>query len=257
VPTLCDRFVEIGTDTIRRLTDSAYPPRVLHEVSTAGGLGFCHAALPDLLAPGYHGPLVVALDSNVLIDLQEHGSEMLNDDIQVADEKYAEELQCLGTLLNLWMLRDIRFVVTPRARTDAKRDLPGFDRLIDGLAESLAFQYGDWSYPAPQNGPRPSLVGGEHGLPEGADRDLVLEAQAVGAQVFLTRDRRVLRQAALTGPAMRIWAPSELADDLVIAGVEPMRGGTCGAPGCPYGDSMLLLPDIGKWGPLLAHFEDE
>jgi len=47
---------------------------VLHEVTGDGGLGFCHPAVPNLLLPGYHGPLVVALDSNALIDIQQHGA---------------------------------------------------------------------------------------------------------------------------------------------------------------------------------------
>jgi hypothetical protein len=55
---------------------------------------------------------------------------------------------------------------------------------------------------------------------------------------------------------MRICAPSDLADELLIKGVELIRGGTCGALGCPYQDTMVLAPDIGKWSPLLAHFED-
>ncbi|MFC7501534.1 hypothetical protein ACOACQ_03370 [Nocardioides sp. CPCC 206347] len=230
---------------------------MLHEVSAEAGLGFCHAALPELLPVGYHGPLVVALDSNVLIDFQTHGSEMLNDEIGVAEAKYAEELRCLATLLNLWMLRDIRFVVTPRARSDAKRSIPGFDEMIDGLAESLAFQFGDWTYPAPSNEPAPPPVGDEHGLPPGADRDLVLEAQAAGAHTFVTRDRRVLRRTVLTGPPMRICAPSDLADELVTSGVGLMAGGLCEEQGCPYGNTMTPAPDIGKWGPLFAHFEDE
>lgn len=36
---------------------------MLHEVTYEGGMGFCHKALPSVLPYGYHGPLVVALDS--------------------------------------------------------------------------------------------------------------------------------------------------------------------------------------------------
>lgn len=53
---------------------------MLHEVTADGGVGFCQAALPDLLAPGYHRPLVVALDSHVLIDLQQYGAALPNDE---------------------------------------------------------------------------------------------------------------------------------------------------------------------------------
>jgi len=244
------------TPYARRPT-APYARSVLHQVSAEAGLGFCHAVLPELLQVGYHGPLVVALDSNVLIDFQTHGSEMLNDEIGVAEAKYAEELRCLATLLDLWMLRDIRFVVTPRARSDAKRSIPGFDEMIDGLAKSLAFQFGDWTYPAPSNRPAPPPVGDEHGLPLGADRDLVLEAQAAGAHTFVTRDRRVLRRTVLTGPSMRICAPSDLAEELVTSGIGLMAGGLCEEQGCPYGNTRTPAPDIGKWGPLFAHFEDE
>jgi hypothetical protein len=162
----------------------------------------------------------------------------------------------LGTLLNLWMLRDIRFVVTPRARTDAKRSTPGFDALIDGLAECLAFQYGDWTVEAPADWLDLNPIGAETGLRDGADRDLVMEAQAVGAHVFLTRDQGVLRKTDLTGPELRIMAPTEIADDLVIAGVSPFAGGTCLEPDCPYSDPRVPAPDIGKWQPLFSHFEE-
>jgi hypothetical protein len=249
--------VRLAGDTILARCDGSYARSVLHDASADGGLGFCHAALPRLLPPGYHGPLVVAVDSNVLIDFQKHGNDLLSDDVRVTEAKYAEELRCLGTLLNLWMLRDIRFVATPRARTDAKRDMPGFDGMIDGLAEALAFQYGDWTIPAPSHGPALLPVGDEHGLPDGADRDLVLEAQAVDAHVFVTRDGRVLRRAALTGPPMRIWAPSDLADELIASGVGLIGGGLCGQPECPYTDSMTPAPDMGKWGALFACFQDE
>lgn len=129
-----------------------------------GGLGFCHEALPGLLPPGYHGPLVVVLDSNILIDLQLHGAALMNDEPlpeHVArDKKYAVDLAALADLLNLWLLRDIRFVVTPRSKTDAKRGITQafLDRRlpsVNALADSLAFQFGDWSVPTPSDGPVP------------------------------------------------------------------------------------------------------
>ncbi|CCH72693.1 hypothetical protein BN11_190003 [Nostocoides australiense Ben110] len=260
--------VRLASDKILADCDGRTLKDVLHDVSAEGGLGFCHAGLPNILPFGYHGPLVLAVDSNhgplvlavdsnVLIDFQKHGNELLDGDVRAEEEKYAEELTSLGTLLNLWMLRDIRFVATPRSRTDAKRKMPGFDSVIEGLAEAVAFQYGDWTFPAPSHGPDLLPVGDEHGLPDGADRDLVLEAQTAGAHVFLTRDGRVLRRAALTGPAMRVWAPSELADELVLSGVGLIGGGLCGEPECPYTESMIPAPDMGKWGPLFACFQDD
>jgi len=78
---------------------------VLHQVTEAGGLGFCHPALPGLLPPGYHGPLVVALDSDVLIDLKQYGAVLLNDEPLpepvAADDDYAGNLSALADLLDL------------------------------------------------------------------------------------------------------------------------------------------------------------
>lgn len=100
---------------------------MLHDVAADGGMGFCHGALPSLLPCGYHGPLVVALDSNALIDLQEHGNLLLNGHVPAeVDAQYARELAGPSDILNLWLLRDIRFVVTPRSLTDAERIASGF-----------------------------------------------------------------------------------------------------------------------------------
>ena len=149
---------------------------MLHGGSVEGDLGFCHSALPGLPPSGYDGPLVVAVDSNILVDLQEHRS--------------------------------------------------------------------------------PQLLGDEHGLPDGPDRDLVLEAQGAGAHAFMTRDRRVIRRTVLAGPPMLVRAPSYFAAELQQSGVSPSGGGVCGQEACPYVEPRLPAPDIGKWGPLFAHFDD-
>lgn len=229
---------------------------MLHEATKDGGLGFCYEALPSVLPWGFHGPLVVALDSSVLIDLQEYGNVLLNGEVpDGVDEKYATDLGSLADLLELWLIRDIRFVVTPRSLTDAKRVSKRFlDRrlpAIRAIAESLAFQLGDWTYPAP-SAHSPRRLGDDSGLPDGADRDLVLEAQAVGAHVFLTRDRLVEERVSLSGPRMAVAAPSWLATELVNAGVQLFYGGTCAGPACPYYGWSLLAPDMGKWGGLLS-----
>jgi hypothetical protein len=182
---------------------------------------------------------------------------MLNDQIGVAEAKYAEELRCLATLLVVWLLRDNRIVVSARARSDAKRSTQRLNKLLDGLAESLAFQLRDSTYPAASPGPAPVPVpvGEEHGLPLGADCDLVLEARAAGARTFVTRDRPVLRQTMLTGPPIQICATSDLAHEPVTSRVAPMAGGLCHGQGYPYRNTITLAPDW--WGPLFAHFEDE
>jgi hypothetical protein len=234
---------------------------VLHEVTVDGGLGFCHPSLPGLLPQGYHGPLVVALDTSVLIDFQLHGEMLLDDKLPAVDGVYTADLAGLTDLLNLWLLRDIRFVVTPRCKTDAKRVSQRFlDRrhpAIDAIADSLAFQFGDWNALAPSHADPGEPVGGETGLPHGPDRDLVLQAQAVGAHVFLTRDRFVLKHVVLSGPAMAVIPPRALADTLLEAGVHLFRGGTCCGNGCPYIGWEFLAPDMGKWGGFLSIFEED
>ncbi|WP_148021186.1 hypothetical protein [Streptomyces sp. OR43] len=233
---------------------------MLHEASLDGGLGFCHQELPTLLPDEYHGPLVVALDSNVLIDLQQHGAALMNDDPLpdrvAADAAYLQDLDGLADLLNTWLLRDIRFIVTPRSKTDAKKFSQRFldTRLpaIDALAESLAFQLGDWNFPPPSEGVPPAAFGDETGLPEGADRDLVLEAQAVGAHAFLTRDRLILERTALTGPQTVVLSPGSLASEMQAAGVQLFRGGVCGDARCPYAGWPFPAPDMGRWAGLLS-----
>lgn len=248
---------------------SSWPPSsvvdvacgVLREWTEDGGVGFCHAGLPGLLPRGYHGPLVVALDSNALIDPQQDGNLLLNGNLPDVDVTYAEDLAGLTDLLNLWLLRDIRFVVTSRSLTDARKVTRRFlDRrlpAVEAIANSLAVQDGDWTATAPSQGETPAPVGDEMGLPDGADRDLVLEAQAVGAHAFLTRDRLVLERVSLSGPAMAVVAPRALAVELIGAGVQPFFGGTCGAEDCPYADWPFPAPDMGKWGGLLSIFEEE
>jgi hypothetical protein len=225
-----------------------------------GGVGFCHDALPRILPSAYHGPLVIALDSSILIDIQQYGNLLLGDDLPDVDRRYSDDLAGLAELLHVWLLRDIRFVLTPRSLTDAKRVTQRFlDRrlpAVDAVADSLAFQFGDWTAAVPSHLDPPAPVGRETGLPDGADRDLVLEAQAVGAHVFLTRDRLLLSRVRLAGPPLAALPPRALADGLVGAGVQPFGGGICGNEDCPYLGWPLLAPDTGKWGPLLSMFEN-
>lgn len=232
---------------------------MLHQVTADGGVGFCRAALPALLPSGYRGPLVVALDSNVLIDLQQDGAALLNAKELGVLADYEEELLALGSILDIWMVRDIWFILTPRSRTDAKRLSERFltsrGPAGQALAQSLAYQYGDWTASAPSETSLPPL-GSVAGIPAGADRDLLVEAQAVGVRVFLTRDEKVLTAASVEGPALRILRPTDRADELVLGGVELFFGGQCLAEGCPYAAFDLPAPYLGKRGGLLSIFEE-
>lgn len=229
---------------------------MLHDATRDGGLGFCGSELPDILTVGYHGPLVVSLDSSILIDLQQHGTAILNDDVAVSEEKYAKQLASLGWLLDVWLLRDIRLIVTPRSYTDAKKVTDRFTSrrapTIQALAKSLAFQ---------MTGLPPSewcnlQTGGNRvqGLPRSADRDLVEEAIAVGAQVFLTRDYKLVTKASVPDRSLRVCMPSDLEYELRNANVEGFEGGLCNGVGCPFPE-FLPAPDMGKWAELFSIFD--
>ncbi|OBK39014.1 hypothetical protein A5659_13335 [Mycobacterium sp. 1165196.3] len=217
--------------------------------------------MPALFPAGYHGPLVVALDSNILIDMQQHGNTLLDGGAPHVGELYQVELLALGSVLDVWLMRDIRFIATPRSRTDGRRGtdhvLAKRERAIDALGETLAFQYSDWTVVAPADFEDLHEYGTIDGLPEGADRDLVGEAQSVGAHVFLTRDRAVLGRAVVDGRALGVMSPTALLDQLVSAGVQPFAGGLCQDVACPYRRSSVLAPDTGKWSSLFSIFEDE
>jgi len=231
---------------------------MLHAPSLDGGLGFCHEALLDLLPAGYHGPLVIALDTSVLLDLQQHGNQLLNGETPDVEDRYRKELEGLGGLIDLWLIRDIRFVLTPRVLSDGERitsrQIDRREAAMDALTTALVFQRGTWrDLELPPHALVP--IGEETGLSHGADRDLVLEAQSFGAHVFLTRDRALARKVRLNGPALSVLTPSILWDELVIAGVTHLSGGICQSGNCPYDGWPFVAPDMGRWGPFMSIFD--
>jgi hypothetical protein len=231
---------------------------MLHEPSHDGGLGFCHEALRDLLPAGYHGPMVIALDTSVLLDLHQHGNRLLNGDTPDVEDRYGEELEGLGGLIDLWLMRDIRFLLTPRVLSDGKgitsRQIDQREAAMRALTTALVFQRGTWNdVELPPQALVP--IGEETGLPHGADRDLVLEAQSLGAHVFLTRDRALARRVRLNGPVVSVLSPAILWDELVIAGVTHLSGGICQSGSCPYDAWPFVAPDMGRWGPFMSIFE--
>lgn len=232
---------------------------MLHTPTAEGGLGFCGARLPAFLPQEYHGPLVVALDSSILIDLQQHGIEILDGEASIDEPRYAAELDSLGQLIDLWLLRDIRLIVTPRSYTDAKKVTEQFtsrrEPTIQALAKSLAYQWGDWLGLSPSEWADLEPYEYVKGLPDSADRDLVAEAVAVGAHVFLTRDDKLIGKVRIPERNLFACLPSALVKGLRVANVTRFSGGLCKEPACPYHSFDAPGPDIGKWGGLLAIFE--
>lgn len=249
------------------------PGEALHRVTDSGGTGFYYAYMPQLFSGEQgHGPLLLAWDSNILIDLQDHGSRLINGEgTGVTEPKYAAELDALGRLLDLWLLRDIRFVLSPRASSDAKAkvDSPHVRRkreAIDSLAEALTFQVEDWGEehlrfedldPTALAFALPDLDVDRltSRFPAGADRDLINEAVRAGLHVFLTRDQRVWKaRTTLAGVPLKVMKPTELMAFLDALGVAALAGGVYPHVDCPYADP-LRAGDMGKWAGLLAAFE--
>lgn len=86
---------------------------------------FDYSNHPDLfLGRVGRGPLVVAWDTDILLDYLEHGRALWGDEgLKVEGTAYREELETLGGLVDLYFVADIRFVVTPRNVSDARREL--------------------------------------------------------------------------------------------------------------------------------------
>jgi hypothetical protein len=255
--------------------DIPQPGHSLRAITYSGGNGFCYSTISAVAKGPGCGPLLIALDSNIVIDLQDHGATLINgDELEVADRAYEDELTALGVLIDVWLLRDIRFLVLPAAYTDAKRraDSPKVcrrRRSIERLSEALCFQLEDWElssgdrYRAITKARREDVLAQRSfsslGLPEGADSTIYAEACIADVDVFLTRDNEVLAAGARTPVGWpTICSPVDLVDVLAGAGVgiDP-HGGLVAHAGCPYPRDDGLAPDTGKWVGLLQVFEED
>ena len=231
-----------------------------------GGDGFCYDVDRTLFTDKAlaDGPLLVALDTVILIDLAEHGSDLVGDlDLPSGlDGKHASDLDGLGFLLDVWLMRDIRFVPLKRSLTDFKRNsseerVQNRYRYLAALDNSLAFQTQDWDRsaleePIPTN--RPSSVEPEltkEDIPGDADRDLITEAVARRVDVFLTRDDRLLAANSLPAITLHVVSPNHLAEWLKHLNITHFAGGHVPHDACLY-DGGLPAPDMGKWVDLLT-----
>ena len=93
------------------------PVEPLHFLAPTGdefieGGGFLYENSPAIfLGRTGYGPLRMAWDSNVIIDYAEFGDLMWDDrefDPPISEPRYLEELVALNTLVQLWMVRDMR-----------------------------------------------------------------------------------------------------------------------------------------------------
>jgi len=173
------------------------------------------------------GPLDIVWDTNVLVDSVEYGAAMWdNEDLGISDEEYASEVEGISILIQLWILRDIRFHVLPEVVDDAKKTLT--ERRLNARARAVvefarALDFG----PSPEEDELagPSLIDEAAtdalcaSLPAGMDRVLVRRALDLRAHVFMTRDRAVLRaRDRFASSGLLIASPMDLVVELSACG---------------------------------------
>lgn len=249
----------------------ANPLRDTHEGSA---IGFCYerdrslfvnAALDD-------GPLVVAVDSNILIDVYTFGETLMGNGAvpELLAPNHAAELHGLAQLLDLWLTRDIRFVPLPRSLTDANKNFTPEVREVrfasfSGLVRTLRRQtnYYGAGLLAPLDTAHVELAKTitADKIRGRADLELLKQACAIGADVFLTQDRAMLRAAgSFRSGTPNITSPLGLLGRLAGIGVKqsekgwpPWEGGMSTHAECLYAE-LELLPDLDHWTGFLSTF---
>ncbi|TLM80933.1 hypothetical protein [Pseudarthrobacter sp. NamE5] len=189
-----------------------------------GGHGFCYdidrSVFPGASA-STHGPLLVGLDTNAVLEIQEYGVRLI-DDVRIhhPDAEHLRDIYALGDLVQLWFVRDIRFVVLPGARRDQRR--PGksekiarLHETLSAIEEALTFQIQDWGYEDHRfDWARTRNLGVDCALariPGSLDRRLVEQSYDAGVDVFLTMDKQVLRSVStLPSGFPNLWRPPRL-----------------------------------------------
>lgn len=217
--------VRLVEDSIRRLMLAGPMPRVDRRVE---GPHFVYEEGPELfLGRRGSGPLLLAWDTNLLIDYFDHGAALWRGGgLPEADDEYGLQLEALQLVMALWVLRDIRIVLLPASITDARARLAPERHAARRQAFAEFAQ--TISLVADEDGPPPrpplflpdgALLEAVARVPAGGDRTLVEQAVRAGAHVFLTRDEGVVRAAPALRPFRLVLAkPQELLELLAGAG---------------------------------------
>lgn len=219
-------------------------PSEVDDGESEGG-GFLYRNCPEVfLGRSGFGPLRIAWDTNIIVDYAEFGDVLWEDD--EIDSKitgqYRKDLEALGNVMHLWMMRDIRVKAPLRQIDDAKRALDEdrwslrHTQLQEFLSALACIGLDQKIF---------SDVASFETLPDEAtndewDESLVAEAVETGCHVFLTRDRRLQRrlQQVAHDSSVIIMSPSELLSALA-------KRGEIG-----LGSGNGMLPDNHKW----SHF---
>lgn len=177
------------------------------------------------------GPLNIVWDTNLLIDYFQHGHAMWSPAAEWLSHRvpgsHGEELEALQVVVALWVVRDVRFHVLPRTLTDARSKLSDSrardrKRAFARFASAIAYVGDPEEDPGPPGGlalPPRALDKILCGIPAGGDRDLVAASLRAGMHVFLTMDKRVLREKAALGTVgLRLASPGDLLEMLAECG---------------------------------------
>jgi len=206
--------------------DGYYSPdflSTLRDGSLPGG--FSYADAPEIfLDRGGYGPLVIGLDTNILVDVAEFGPHLANNVTPPVGSDYQAELEALDILLGLVAVRDIVFYVSPaqedelrhcrRSREDRTRRLYVMSEL---LSAAIDYSSGFEGRARTHTSNRARIT-----LPfirPLRDRLFVEDALANGCHVFLTRDAHDVSRhdSRLRTLGMRAMRPTELLHELAIA----------------------------------------
>jgi hypothetical protein len=216
----------------------------LTESEDEEGGGFQYENCPEIfLGRVGYGPLRIAWDTNVIIDYAEFGDLMWEDgefNPPITEARYRRELIALDSLVNLWMMRDIRIRAPLRQIHDAHRALSEdqwavrewqLEQFLSALA-CIELDKKVLSEVKPFD-----ILSDENDTNDKWDESLVLEAVATGCHVFVTRDgglRKRLRQSARDS-FLLIMRPSDLLATLAQANELGLGSGN------------YMLPDNHKW----------
>jgi hypothetical protein len=203
------------------------------------------------------GPLIVCLDTNLLIylaqNLDEVGGSFGFDGGGFTPETWEDPVRALHDVFLLWFWRDVRFYLPPEQMNDGRLTVErarSRQSILDAFAEDF-WERGGFARASHVAGeqvedgedlqiPRCWPASFEQTLPGKMDGVLVRAAANAGAHVFLTTDEGVLRRAqAMRRFSLAILSPQELLLDLDESG-ELSRAA----------DGEALAPDLKS----LAHF---
>ena len=246
-----------------------WPPM---QTSACGRYGFWRERTPAVFGSRIGvGPLVVALDTAILISLREELSAVEEGAGLVFGPLWSdrhEAVDSLRDLVQLWWWRDVRFWVSGihladarrplsrergRAREAAVRELErdflergGFDVLlvqgVEVVDKPCALHSAAW---AREGAPGRETSGRQ---PRGLrDRQLVAAAQSAGCHVFLTSDKGILKcRDAYSRKGLAILSPAGLMARLEDAGE---LGDTPGSMEAPSPDLSAIGRLYGAFAP--------